>query len=433
MIRTLPLEKALVVLILITAGAIVGRERILQQSFVLEPASGYSIRLYDDSPVGGNTEVEILNDPADGSYHWRCHLQSDYQYPHCGFEVRLTDDYSRGIDMSHFQSVRLWLEYSGPTPTVRVYLRNFDHRYSVVEDDTTTKYNQVEFRANSDEGFYQFDFNDFFVANWWLLEKNISPQMSHPQFDNIASFEIQTGSVHQLGEHEFRLYRVELLGQRVSTEDWYFTIIVCWAIIILLFLGYRIWLLTGEVRSRKQRESELMQVNRLLDSRGRKLEEMAKTDALTGAFNRKGIESAIREGLHEWRYARQPLSIVMMDLDHFKQVNDDYGHAVGDAVLTSISALVKDHIRETDMFARWGGEEFVLVCRNTRIDYAQQTAEKLRTLIAEHTFEDGLKVTASFGVAALYHTMDIDQLFKSADDALYRAKHNGRNRVEVAE
>ncbi|HEY7884890.1 MAG TPA: GGDEF domain-containing protein [Cellvibrionaceae bacterium] len=430
MANTLRLEKTLVILIVLTAIAILGRDRLLQESFVVDASSGYELRLYDDSPAGGNSVTEILQ--TENEFHWLCDIRAAYQYPHCGFEIRLTDNYARGVDMSHIRKVRLWLDYTGPTNTVRVYLRNFDHRYSRVEDDTTTKYNQVEFKANDPNNYYEFAIDDFFVANWWLIERNIAPNMSHPQFDNIASIDIQTGSGHNLGEHHFVLSRIELIGQRFTNEDWYFGIIVCWAIIVLIFLGYRVVLLSGEVRSRKSRENELLQINTLLDARGKHLEELAKTDALTGAFNRKGIEQAIREGLWEWRRDDKPLSIVMMDVDFFKAVNVTHGHAAGDAILAGISALVKSHIRATDLFARWGGEEFVLVCRNTRINYATHTAEKLRRLIAEHTFEDGLKVTASFGVATLHQNSGLDQLFAAADEALYRAKNKGRNRVEVA-
>ena len=118
-----------------------------------------------------------------------------------------------------------------------------------------------------------------------------------------------------------------------------------------------------------------------------------------------------------------------MDIDHFKQINDQHGHGFGDYVLAEVSRIVKEYIREKDLFARWGGEEFLLVCRNTSLNDAQAVAEKIRLLIAAHDFDRGAKVTASFGVATLTGIDTLEQLFQAADQALYLAKNAGRNRV----
>jgi len=122
-----------------------------------------------------------------------------------------------------------------------------------------------------------------------------------------------------------------------------------------------------------------------------------------------------------------------MDIDHFKKINDNYGHAVGDYVLAEVSQIVKQHIRGNDLFARWGGEEFVLVCRNTPIDQARLVAEKIRLLIADREFDNDLRVSASFGVATLHSNETLEQLFKAADEALYKAKNEGRNKVVIVQ
>ncbi|UTF59814.1 GGDEF domain-containing protein [Gilvimarinus sp. DA14] len=431
MFKTLRLEKTLLLLVLLTAVAMFGQNWLLRESHVLAPAEDTPIRIYGDQIAGGNSQAELLAKGPEG-ISWRCNLLAGDPYPYCGLEIFLGESRSRGLDMRDYKKVRLWLDYRGTNKSVRVFLRNFDRRYSSVNDNTSTKYNQVEFEAKSPQGYYEFAFDDFFVANWWLREHNIEPNLSHPQFDNLVSLEIQSGSSHLLGEQMFTLHRVELVGQRIDTADWYLAIILVWGVVIVAFLLYRLIKMSAELRERKRRELELMEVNALLDSRSRTLETQAKTDSLTGAFNRKGIEEAIKHGLWEWRHSRKPLSIVMMDVDHFKRINDDFGHAVGDEVLAGISALVKDNIRTTDLFARWGGEEFVLVCRNTRSDYAEHIAQKLRTLIEQHEFAEVGRVSASFGVANLRGDGSIEALFKAADAALYTAKERGRNRVEVA-
>lgn len=245
--------------------------------------------------------------------------------------------------------------------------------------------------------------------------------------------EVQTGSKDPLGEHNFRLKKVELIGQRLSTEKWYLLIMMAWLGVFVIFLGYRITALNKQVRLQKMREAELLEINAILDLRGKQLEEKTKTDSLTGAFNREGIEEAIRIGLWEWRSQKKPLSLILMDIDHFKKINDLYGHTIGDNVLASLSNIVKQHIRPNDLFARWGGEEFVLVCRNTKIEQASLIADKIRELIANFAFNDDVKVTASFGVATLNAHETLEQLFNNADKALYEAKHQGRNRVVIAD
>lgn len=425
------LEIILVALVLLTLIAIVAEKKILQATMIITPQTGHLIEVYDDSRAGGNSHAEMVNLQ---NFQWRCQLKDKFAYPHCGFEIIFDPKREHGLDLSHFNKVRLWLDYQGPNKTLRIYLRNFDPRYSSVDIEPSTKYNQIEFSTDllKDQPL-EFSLSEFFVADWWLLEFNIPPKLRHPQFDNIIMIEVQTGSREPLGEHNFQLKKVELVGQRLSTEKWYLFIMSSWLGIFVIFLGYRIASLNNQVRSQKKRESELLEINSLLDVRSKQLEEKSKTDSLTGAFNRQGIEDAIRIGLWEWRSQKKPLSLILIDIDHFKKINDEYGHAIGDHVLSALSNIVKQHIRSNDLFARWGGEEFVLLCRDTKIEQASLIAEKIRELIASFAFKDNVQVTASFGVATLHANETLEQLFNHADKALYEAKHQGRNRVIVAE
>ena len=425
------LEIILTALVLLTLLAIATEKKILQAAMIITPQSGHFIELYDDSRADGNSHAEITNLQ---NFQWRCTLKAKHAYPHCGFQIIFDPKREHGLDLSHFTKVRLWLDYQGPNKTLRVYLRNFDPRYSSVDIQASTKYNQIEFSTDllNDQPL-EFSLRDFFVADWWLLEFNIPPKLRHPQFDNIIMFEVQTGSKEPLGEHNFQLKKVELVGQRLPTEKWYLLIMCAWLGVFVIFLGFRIAALNSQVRSQKKREAELLEINSLLDLRGKQLEEKSKTDSLTGAFNRQGIEDAIKIGLWEWRSQKKPLSLILIDIDHFKKINDTHGHAVGDFVLATLSNIVKQHIRTNDLFARWGGEEFVLLCRDTKIEQASLIAEKIRELIASFTFKENMLVTASFGVATLNANETLEQLFNNADKALYDAKHHGRNRVVVAE
>lgn len=162
---------------------------------------------------------------------------------------------------------------------------------------------------------------------------------------------------------------------------------------------------------------------------------LATHDPLTGIYNRAGI-AAIVEGLFANSEIKQGVSLIMLDLDHFKRINDRRGHEAGDRILQEVVALVNRNIRSGDYFARWSGEEFLLLCPSTPLTHAKKLAEKLRLACANYLFEINsapVSVTLSIGIASCKPEDDFTQLLKRADSALYRAKNSGRNCIEAEE
>ena len=157
---------------------------------------------------------------------------------------------------------------------------------------------------------------------------------------------------------------------------------------------------------------------------------LATTDSLTGIANRREFTSILENEMTRAKRYTTPLSLVMYDLDHFKEVNDAYGHDVGDHVLQAVTGLVQGNIRSIDFQARWGGEEFMILMPQSDILAAKTAAEKLRLAIANHRFEKVERMSVSFGVTAFAPQDDINSLLKRVDDALYKAKGAGRNSVE---
>jgi diguanylate cyclase len=156
---------------------------------------------------------------------------------------------------------------------------------------------------------------------------------------------------------------------------------------------------------------------------------MASVDYLTGLFNRRHLDMTIRTEIdHAERYDR-PVSVILFDIDRFKQLNDRHGHDMGDYILENLAIRVLQSLRGSDVFGRWGGEEFLIVAPETDYDHAFQLAERLRELIAAEPLGPAPLVTASFGVAAYQGGDSLETLVKRADEALYEAKHSGRNRV----
>ncbi|HET7656080.1 MAG TPA: diguanylate cyclase, partial [Luteimonas sp.] len=169
--------------------------------------------------------------------------------------------------------------------------------------------------------------------------------------------------------------------------------------------------------------------------RMRRLREMASTDPLTGVANRRSIEQAGEQAIERARAAREPLSALALDVDHFKQVNDRHGHLTGDQVLARIADTCRDALRHFDLLGRTGGEEFLVLLPRTRLDHALPIAERLRTAIAAldcSDIADDLHLSISIGMAQLEPgDAHLKDLVARADAALYRAKANGRNRIEA--
>jgi len=163
-----------------------------------------------------------------------------------------------------------------------------------------------------------------------------------------------------------------------------------------------------------------------------RLKQLATTDALTGICNRRHFDEVLASEINRAARFSSPLSLILFDIDHFKRVNDTFGHQAGDRVLTQLAVTVGNSIRTVDLFARWGGEEFVVMLPGSDLDAGRLLAEKLRMALEKQPFSDVGQVTCSFGVAEYAPGDNADALIKKVDRCLYHAKASGRNRVETS-
>lgn len=170
-----------------------------------------------------------------------------------------------------------------------------------------------------------------------------------------------------------------------------------------------------------------------LEKAMKEITHLSVTDSLTHLFNRRYIYDLLEKEVYRSNRYGDNLSIIILDIDFFKVVNDTYGHNVGDEILKAISQILVDNVRKTDVVSRWGGEEFVILCNNIDSHQAVCLAEKIRQILNEAVFEVCGNISCSFGVSTFQKEESIESLINRADEALYISKHSGRNKVTVKE
>ncbi|HWI86840.1 MAG TPA: GGDEF domain-containing protein, partial [Sphingomonas sp.] len=347
------LEAAVMILLLLTIAAIRFSDRIVNEGIVINPAdaSRLATAWHGDEALAGSSTISA---DAAHPFRWSCQLRRKFDYPFCGYEILLDKGTDRGIDLSKFQTIKLVIDYRGSADSVRISLKNYDPQYSVPKARETAKFNQVELPLQHNRQMLQAKLSDFNVPEWWILKNRIPFRYSRPQFDNVIAIEIATGSTALPGKHVFRLDSITLGRSLLSIEQWYLGILGCWIVLICLFLVVRIIDLQRDLKRRRA-----LQDVALIEAR--QAQESARRDHLTGLLNRLGITDRYQQLLATG--GGKPVAIMLIDVDHFKSINDRFGHMLGDEVLCAFAGILRQHTRDDDLIARWGGEEFLLVGR----------------------------------------------------------------------
>ena len=358
---------------------------------------------------------------------WTCDFKPTDAYG-CGWSVNTATAPGKGLDFRGFTSLEVVLRYQGPASRIRVYIRNHNPAYASAEDPASSKPMEATFGVEEAQSPVRVQFNEFRVASWWLGERKSRRQWQKTELDNIIAVGVD---FPERGFHEIDIQQLALVGRWISTESLLIGILSFWMAVFLGEGTARFYGLYRAAQRDRQAIRELEAKQRRLTEENLHLENLTNTDPLTGIYNRTGMHRRL-DAMALRDKGLAGVGVLAMDLDHFKALNDRYGHDMGDKVLKTFTAMLAMNLRSDDIFARIGGEEFVVVCRRQPVDGVHAFAEKLRQLAGQCTFngEDGLGITVSIGVAIMAEGDDIATTLKRADDALYRAKQNGRNRVE---
>ena len=382
-----------------------------------------------DSADGGNSAVKLIR--TDSSVVVDYELREGYAYPFAGIKILLGDGRTKGMDISHYDSIFVWIKPRGEG-TVRLYMRSYDPAIYREDDETSLKFNELEFFPLEETYPAVFVPQEFRVASWWVAQNEINVHKARVDLSNVPLIEIQTGTNAPLGYGTMEIRGLCFKGKKIAWADLVTIIVAIWFVTFLIILIIRFFDYSRERAANKKKREELEKNLRALEIEKSEYEKSSKEDPLTGCLNRAGFSSVLMREQENLVKNGSPVSFVILDIDHFKDVNDTWGHNVGDEVLVNLTKLIQGKIRNTDALVRWGGEEFVILCGDTPIQNAQFVAEKLRHAIETTQLIKQQVVTCSFGIAEMIAGEDPKRLFDRADKALYASKEGGRNRVTSA-
>jgi diguanylate cyclase (GGDEF)-like protein len=414
--------------ILLTLLAVIAHRFLPQRQLTLDSTRQNVTYFLMPSGDGHAAKVEWVDQP---NFHYRCRFAPDVPGQGCSFTYLLySTDAARGIDLSRYRTMNLGLRYAGDARYLRVSIRNFDARFSRLEDANSSKFNSVNILPKELGRPLAIDLEEFAVPEWWLGQYDLPRNFGQPDLSNATAITLDLLGELAGSEHEIRIGAIVFTGDWISAEHWYLGILCLW-MLVAASRGISRWVaLRRQHREQRQKIHELVDSNTQLQNEKERYQKLSTLDGLTRVLNRHGIEQFIAS----LPPGQLPTSVIVIDLDHFKKINDHRGHHIGDRVLQTVGEILRTHTRHTDGLGRWGGEEFILVCPGASLAKAADLAEKLRHRILQANFipEDPLSVTASFGVATAQPDQTFDDVFRQADEALYLAKSRGRNCVVAA-
>ncbi|KNY39141.1 diguanylate cyclase [Vibrio harveyi] len=396
----------------------------------------FNIHVTNDAIAGGLSESDITY--QNHSLTLNCDLkESKYAWPYCGISV-YTDvkEATKGLDLSSYHTVRLKIRYEAagdgqsPSKNLRLYLRNFNSAYSIPTDEYTIKYNGMQFSPSDFSEIIEIPIKNLQVMTWWLNDNDVAIEHSAPEFSNITRIDLATGAGAALGKHKIVIDKIEFEGAYVQQSTLLFVLLFSWMALGLAFSLHEMRKNKMAYNKAKKRHRHLEKVNNTLRAQNYEFAELAHRDALTGAMNRHAVQSWLEQQARQVRWGHDSFSILYMDLDKFKRVNDKYGHQMGDDILREFVMVISSSIQPEDRLVRWGGEEFVVFCPDTNVEQAVKKAEVIRQNVESHLWVHGEPLTCSIGVAQMQNER-VSETIARADEVLYLAKRNGRNRIEV--
>ncbi len=419
---------SLLTAVLLTVTAMWAYDYIPPIKFEIVPSSKWQFSLAE---VYMENEVAVATWIDEDQKHLSCtnNLPSN-KTPNCTVNIFLGEHFSKGVDLSRYNTLVMETPFSGDASKVLIFMRNYNPVYSSMEDGNSAKFmtlilNTSELEAPEPA---RIDLREFIVADWWLNQRSLERKYLPVEFNNVTVLGFDFSQYLSADKSlDLTFTRVHFEGPRILERHWYLGIVIMWVGLVSLLLAIEMFNLIRKNRLYSSKISELSDHKAHFEQQTEKYRELSQLDTLTQTLNRYGLAAELAKLMKE--PGQFPAGVILLDIDHFKRINDKKGHIIGDQVLKGIATIVTQNIREHDVFARWGGEEFVLIIPNSSSTVAFHVAEKIRAAVAKFELQSAKTfiVTASFGVTIMHANNDFESALKRADTALYHAKNQGRN------
>lgn len=414
-------ERIVLLLLAATFGALAWQRWGMNRSIHLHHGSSLiRVSAVDDKNDGGTSVCKL--DTTDGAWRIDYDVRPGGGWAFCGINFAFfAGDSSPGIDLSSYDTLVVNLDgFKGANSSFQTQLRTMDTNVYREGDPSSLKHqNMILFPEVASASRNPMPLDRFVVPPWWVARKNVPVRFLNPDRHDVRELEILTSAdVIRLGEGSFGIRSLEVKGKWIRQDTLFKILFAMWLAYVVAGLIARLYKSFASIRALQRQTSQL--------------QELAEHDPLTRLHNRRGLESHLKVLVSRSIDPANPvMGVMMVDLDHFKTVNDTLGHDAGDEILRRLANLIQEEMRPNNLAARWGGEEFILLLPGIPVARLLPAAEKLRSRVESELQYKDLRITASIGIAH-GRVDEFEVLAKRADEALYRAKAAGRNRVEVA-
>jgi diguanylate cyclase (GGDEF)-like protein len=419
-------ERILLLLFLLTLLAIAAYNLFMDSTLVVSPKTQFRACVTGDSPDGGQSTA--LMTQTDSSWILSYEIKPGFRYPYATISFFAPAEMGF-LNLTQYDSILVRMHLGGQARQVRIQIRNINLAYTVAENALTMKYNELQFDPKQTTYPAVFRWEDFRVPPWWTAMLNLPYWHARTDVSQVSQIDVTTGDNMEIwSKGTVEVVSITFIGKQISPTKFYQGLLGIWLLSALVVFAISAFRYRKSIHEKVLREQHLVSINSALAIKSKEMESIAKRDALTGAFNRNGLRDKLAQVMEDALLRKSPFSIIMVDIDYFKKINDTFGHARGDEILREVADSLTNNTRMNDATARWGGEEFLILCPSSTLGTTSLVAEKLRRTIEAQPS----KVTCSLGVAEWKTGEELTTTIGRADSALYFAKQSGRNQVKTA-
>lgn len=415
--------------ILVSVAALLWNQFGMERTLSLDATSKLPVRAIDDSSSGGKTSSAIRREG--GQVAMDCDIRAGYAWPYCTMVFELGQP-PKGVDLSGYDTVSVSATMVGPEKQqqLRLFALDYNPAYSTPTVTESQKVQELVYDPTAHPHMVA-RLSQFAVSSWWTNSHPLPLENAGTEFGNVVAVQLATGGNVVPGHHVLILQKVEFKGKLIPVATFRLAVLSAWLAAAFVLLIVHARSVSRALAATRFSKVALERLNENLQQEAATHSLAARRDPLTGTLNRYGLRDELTRAAQRGDKDFFPLAIVFVDIDHFKSINDGHGHDVGDRVIKEFADVICSAIGRNDICARWGGEEFLLIFPATVPADAKAIAERLRRALGERVWPHGLQVTGSFGVAQARAGEDLVDGIRRADEAMYLAKSNGRDRVEL--